>query len=165
MSLFHFKIELLPAAYFSGGRPATLSGNDIDRGNDEHSGWWAMYPPSDRLLEKLRALLPKNESWGDVEEYVSPKPHGSDIRIWKDEAGRVSIISFRYSLGADDWSLMERFITIAREENCLLVVEGDGGAVMNPEAAVVLEEFKKSRAMRFFRDPSAGLEGGRRLER
>jgi len=100
MGVHHYKIALLPRAYYGQQLPETLSEADVKRGEDVASGWWASHPPSARLLSSIRTLLLTDKSWGETEEYVSAGDWSSDVRIWKD-AGRVWSITFRFSPVAD----------------------------------------------------------------
>jgi len=153
MGVHHYKVALLPRAYFGQQLPATLSESDRERGEKVASGWWASYPPSAGFLAAIRTLLPTDESWGETEEYVSAGDWSSDVRIWKD-AGRVWCITFRFSPVSDQWSLMQRFLSLARDEQCVLLEEGSG-AVIEPREEIVRERLAASRAMQFVRD-SAG---------
>jgi hypothetical protein len=153
MGVHHYKVALLPRAYFGQQLPATLSEADRARGEDVAAGWWASYPPSARFLTAVRALLPTDKSWGETEEYVSAGDWSSDVRIWKD-AGRVWSITFRLSLVSDQGSLMQQFLSVARDEQCLLLEEGSG-AVIEPNEEIVYKRLAASRAMQFVRD-SAG---------
>jgi hypothetical protein len=157
MGVHHFKIRLVPLACFGRQLPVTLSESDLDRGEDTSSGWWALHPPSEDFLYRVRSLLPTAKPWpgGTVEEYVSDVDWGSDIRIWKD-AGRVWGISFRFSPVADGWSLMQRFLQIARDGQCLLLEERSG-ALIEPDEGAVRERLASSRAMQFLRDPKSAI--------
>ncbi len=155
MGVHHYKIELLPRGCFGQRPPATLSKGDVERATDFNSGWWASHPPSTSLLAALRTLLPTNRSWGETEEYVSAGDWGSDIRIWKD-AGRVRSISFRFSPAADSWPLMQQFLSVARDAQCLLLEIGSG-EIFEPDEQVVRERLAKSHAMQFVRDPRGAI--------
>ena len=158
MGVFHYKLSLLPRAYFEHEVPASLSGVEIERG-----GWWAAHVPSERLLSALRTLLPRDQSWGEVEEYVSGGDFSSDVRIWKD-AGRVDGIEFRFSPVGDDWSLMQQLIRIAGDERCVLI-EDESGLVLDADEEVVRKHFASSRAAEFLRDPSGTIvRAARELE-
>ena len=164
MGVHQFKIALLPRACFSQPVPVVLSEADIDSGEDGTSGWWASHPPSVRFLSDLRALLPTDKSWGNVEEFISTEKWGSDLRIWKDE-DRVFAIVFRFSPISDKWSLLQRFLSIARNESCLLL-DQKSGTVFEPDEKIVRQQFDKSQAARFVRDPKrdycSGCKGIRR---
>jgi hypothetical protein len=150
MGIFHYKVSLVPRAYFGGEIPASLSETETQRGE-----WWVAHPPSAGLLTALRALLPEDKSWGDIEEYASIGDFGSDIRIWKD-AGRVEGIEFRFSPVADEWALMQRFVDIARVEQCLLL-EGGSGALFEANEELVRQRLASSHAVDFIRDPAATI--------
>jgi hypothetical protein len=158
MGVFHYKITLVPRAYFKQELPTSLSEVEIGRG-----GWWAAHPPSARLLSALRTLLPNDQSWGETEEYVSRGDFSSDIRIWK-EADRFDDIEFRFSPVADEWSLMQQLIGIARDEQCVLL-EGESGIVFEPDEEIVRKQFTSSGAIEFMGDPSATIaRAARELE-
>jgi len=154
MGIFQYQVALLPRAYFGKQLPAQLSDAEIERGEDVVSGWWASEPPTEHLLAAVRSLLPTDKSWpgGDVEEYVLGGDYSSDIRIWK-EGGRTWGITFRFSPAANSWPLMQRFLSVARGEHCLLLEE-KGGAVIEPEEEIVRERLLASRAMQFVDDPA-----------
>ena len=66
MGAHHYKLELLPP---------------IAAGADpESDNLWVMQP-ADTLLVALRALLPKDTSWGGVEEFESEHDWGSDFEF------------------------------------------------------------------------------------
>jgi hypothetical protein len=157
MGVHHYKLAVMPRAYFGQQLPATMSEADIDRGEDTSSGWWSVHPPSEQFLSGIRALLPHARPWpgGDVEEYVCSEDWGSDIRVFK-KAGRVLRIAFRFSPVADAWPLMQRFLTLARDEQCLLLEERSG-AVFEPDEKIVRERLVASRAMQFVRDPMGAI--------
>jgi hypothetical protein len=155
MGAHHYEIALLPRAFFGQQLPATLSQADVDRGQDVSCGWWTSHPPSAAFLTAIRTLLPGDKSRGETEEYVSAGDWGSDVRIWKD-AGRVWGITFRFSPISDPWSLMQQFLAIAREEQCLLLEERSG-AVIQPDEKIVQERLAASRAMQFVRDPAGTI--------
>lgn len=156
MGIFHYKIALLPREYFGQPLPTALSETDIERGEETTSGWWASYPPSAKLLGDLRALLPiEDRSWGgDIEQYISTGDWSSDVRIWKD-GGRVWGLTFRFSAVVNGWPLMQRFLSIAREECLLLEVESH--AIFEPDEDAVKERFMASRAAQFLRDPAGSV--------
>ena len=155
MGVHHYKVSILPRAYFGQQLPATLSEADRKHGEDVASGWWAFHPPSARFLTAVRALLPSDKSWGETEEFVSAGDWSSDVRIWKD-ASRVWSITFRYSPVSDPWSLMQQFLSIARDEQCLLLEE-TSNAVIEPDEEIIRERLAASRAMQFVRDPAATI--------
>jgi hypothetical protein len=158
MCVFHYKIKLVPRAYFELDIPSSLSETEIERG-----GWWAAHSPSARLLAALRTLLPKDQSWGETEEYVSGGDFGSDVRVSKD-AGLIDDIEFRFSPVADAWSLMQRFLSVARDEQCVLL-ENESGAVLEPDEMIVRERLASSRAIEFSRDPAGTIvRAARELE-
>ncbi len=155
MGVHQYKIELLPRAYFQQRTPPTLSNADLERGQDFNSGWWASHPPSSRLISGLRTLLPTNKSWGETEEFITAGDWSSDMRIWRHE-GRVWSITFRFSPAADGWPLMQKFLSIVRGEQCLLLDLGSG-EIFEPDEEVVQDRLAKSRAMHFVRDPKGAI--------
>jgi hypothetical protein len=157
MSVHHYKLAVVPRAYFGQQSPVEISEAEVDRGEDAWSGWWAAHPPTEQFLSGIRALMPHARPWpgGDVEEYVGSGDWGSDIRIWKD-AGRVWGITFRFSPVADDWSLMQRFLALTQNEQCLLLDERSG-AVFEPDEKIVRERLVASRAMQFVHDPQGTI--------
>jgi hypothetical protein len=156
MGIYHYKIELLPREYFHGNPlVAPLSEDDIDQGQNDSSGWWAKHPPSEQLVASIRSLLPIDQSWGDTEEFVSAGDWHSDVRIWKND-NRIWSIHFRFSPVADRWPLMQRFVAIARDNQCFLL-EFASGLVFEPDEKIVQEKFAASKAMRFVRDPAGTI--------
>lgn len=157
MGVHHYELAVVPRAYFGQQFTATMSEANIGRGEDSSSGWWAVHPPSEQLLSGIRALLPHARPWpgGDIEEYVCSGDWGSDIRVWKD-AGRVWQIVFRFSPVAGAWPLMQRFLALARDEQCLLLEERSG-TVFEPDEKIVRERLLCSRAMQFVRDPMGAI--------
>ncbi len=157
MSVHHYELAVVPRAYIGHQLPAKMSEADIQRGEDPSSGWWAAHPPSELFLSGIRALLPHARPWpgGDVEEYVCSGDWGADIRVWKD-LGRVWHIAFRFSPSADAWPLMQRFLALARGEQCLLL-EDWSGIVFEPDEKIVRERLVSSLAMQFFHDPMGAI--------
>ena len=155
MGVHHYKVAMLPRACFGQQLPATLSEADRERGEDVASGWWASHPPSARFLTALRGLLPTDKSWGETEEYASAGDWSSDVRIWKN-AGRVWSITFRFAPVSDRWSLMQQFLSVARDEQCVLLEESSG-AVIEPDEEIVRTRLAASRAMQFVRDPAGAI--------
>lgn len=155
MGVHHFKLVVVPRAYFGQQLPVVLSDAERDRGEDGASGWWASYPPSEQFLSAIRALLPTDKSWGETEEYVSVGDWGSDVRVWKD-AGRVWGVTFRFSPVSDGWPLMQRFLAIVRDEQCVLIEERSG-SVFEPDEQIVRERLVASLAMQFVRDPQGTI--------
>jgi len=121
----------------------------------EGHGWWSLCQPSQRFLAVIRTLLPKDESWGETEEYVSAQEWGSDLRVWRTD-GKVCSVVFRFAPGADEWSLMSRFLALVREEKGLLL-DPSTRVVFEPDEAAVLERLRTSRAMHFLRDPESAI--------
>ncbi|MFN7140462.1 MAG: hypothetical protein ACK4UN_14085 [Limisphaerales bacterium] len=157
MGIHHYTLTVLPRAYFGEQLPAALTHADSDRGGESTSdGWWASHPPSERFLNSIRSLLPIEKSWGETEEYFSVDEwSSSDIRIWK-EAGEVWCITFRFSPVADGWSLMQRFLSLMREEHCVLFEEVSG-AIFEPDERIVHQQLVASRAMQFVSDPEGAI--------
>ena len=157
MGVHHYKLAVVPRAYFGQQLPVTLSAADIDRGEDFPASWWASHPPSKLFLSGIRALLPHAKPWpgGEVEEYGSSGDWCSDIRVWKD-GGRVRHITFRFSPVADAWQLMQQFLALARDEQCLLLEE-QSGVLIEPAEKLVRERLDASCAMQFLRDPKSAV--------
>jgi hypothetical protein len=153
MGIQHYKLDLIPRAAFGSKLPELLTETEINAGEDFDSGWWAKFPPSSGLIEGLRRLLPKDQSWGEIEEFISGSDcNSSDVRLWKNN-GRFWKISFRYSAVADERSLLSDFIALARGEKCVLV-ETDSGLVFEPDEELVEERLQTSKAMKFARNPA-----------
>ena len=157
MAAFHFKLNLLPKAYFDGdchSVPSRLTAEDIDRGEDPNTGWWSSHQPTPEALGRLRQLCLTDNSWGDTEEYVTSE-WGSDLRIWWED-GRVFSVTFRFAPRADNRSLLDQFLAIAREGHYLLW-DSDTKAVFEPDDAVVIEHLRVSRAVLFLKDPARAI--------
>jgi hypothetical protein len=155
MGVQHFKLSMVPKAYFERiGLPAPpmFTKDDIDRGERVDTGWWASIQPTPQALAGLRHICPTDKSWGETEEFVTSEPWGSDLRIWK-ELGRVWQVTFRFSPVADDRTLLDRFVSFARDEHCLLL-DAETGSLFEPDFETVAEYLHRSRAMSFVRDPT-----------
>src|SRR5208337_1350788 len=147
MGVHHFKLSMVPRAYFErvgSSVPATLTEEDVDRGESVESGWWASAQPSSQALASLRQICPTDKSWGETEEFITSEPWGSDLRIWR-EHGRVWLVTFRFSPAVDDHTLLDRFVAIARDEDCLLL-DAESGSLFEPDDKAVTEHLQKSRA-------------------
>ncbi|CAN5710475.1 hypothetical protein BH09VER1_BH09VER1_44280 [soil metagenome] len=156
MAIYHFKLSMVPREYFELRglpTPSVLSEEEQDRGETEGVGWWARRQPSPNVLAQLRSLCPYDQSWAESEKYATS--HHSDIQIWKGE-GRVWAVAFRFSLNIGEYPLLDKFVTIAHDENCLLL-EGVTRALFEPDGAIVAEHLNNSRAMHFARDPKSAL--------
>lgn len=158
MGVHQFMLTLVPKSYYECQRsvaPAKLSPEEIERGGHPENGWWASNQPSAQMLGRLRALLPKDESWGETEEFTTSAPWSSDLRIWK-ENNIIFAIDFRFSPITDSRCLLDCFVEIARESRCLLL-ESETGSMFEPENSSVSEHLNSSRAMRFTRDPEGAI--------
>jgi hypothetical protein len=163
MGVYHFHLTVVPRAYFDQKLPIVLSEAEIEQGDDGSCGWWASHPPSEHFLVAIRNLLPTDKSWGETEEYVSADDWSSDVRVWK-EAGRVWGITFRFAPISDGWPLMQRFLAVARDEQCVLIEE-KSRSVFEPDEQTVRERMAASHAMQFVRNPeSAIVQAARDLE-
>ena len=151
MGVHQYQIALLPRLIFNSGVPSALSEAEIECGQEATIGWWAKFPPSQNLLNQLRSLLPINKSWGETEEFVSQDEWGSDLRIWKN-GEKVWGITFRFSAIEGNRHLLQRFLSIAQNENCLLL-ESKTGMVFEPDEKNVSARLSLSRAAQFVRDP------------
>ena len=161
MGLHHFQLSMVPKSYFGTHAPATISANEIEKGQNANHGWWSAHQPSPETLKRSRELCLIDKSWGDTEEYVTSEKWGSDIRIWKTNE-KVWDITFRFSPVSDDLKLLQRFVGIARDANCLLL-DSETGELLQGDDTVVIERLGRSKAMRFVRDPkSAIVEGARK---
>ena len=152
MGAFHYKLQLLPRSFLKSEIPVAFTEDEIDSAFDLG---WSKSQPSQETLARLRSLLPKNNSDGENEEFVSVDDWGSDIRIYN-ENGKVLAIYFRFSPVKDSWHLMEQFLSIARDERCLLL-DQKTGMVFEPEEREVKERFKLSTAAQFMHDPQGAV--------
>ena len=158
MGVHHFKLSLLPKAYFQRiglPVPSVLTAEDIDLGESVDTGWWSSLQPSEQAVTRLRRLCPADSSWGEPEAVVTTEPWGSDLRIWR-EQGRVWLVTFRFSPSADARALLDQFVAIARDEQCLLL-DGQTGALFEPDDRAVSERLESSRAMRLVRDTRGAI--------
>ena len=124
MGAHHYKLEVVPRQFiekFPNPIPMEIVYEGLQPWRDEK--------PDETFLGSLRALLPVDNSWTDVEDYASANDWGSEIRIWK-ENDIVRNIEFRYS-GIDDWELMNSFLNIVKESDYVLV--GRKGYMIEPE--------------------------------
>lgn len=158
MGVHHFKLSIVPREYFERiglPVPSVLTAEEVDRGENANSGWWASLQPTAQALERLRHLCPTEKSWGETEEFVTGGTWGSELRIWR-EQGRVWLVTFSFSPTGDERILLDKFVTIAREEHCLLL-DAETGSLFEPDETVVAERLRASRAMRFVRDPQSSI--------
>jgi len=154
MGIFHFKLSLVPRAYFERKGslvPAVLAEMDVDQGESEEDGWWSSLQPTEQTLTRLRQLCLNDKSWDETEEFVTSETWGSDLRIWW-EQGRVWLVTFRFSPMVDDRSLLDQFVAIARDEGCLLL-DAETGSLFEPVDELVTERLRNSQAMRFVQAP------------
>ena len=132
MAFYHYKLEVIPRSFVENPSRLTISMSEIQQGLNP---WLNNSPPPDDFFTHLRALLPINKSWSDVEEYVSAQNYGSDLRIWYNEDS-LENIEFRYSPSIDAWVLMQKFINIVKQQD-YLVVEVKSGLVFPPDEEIL----------------------------
>lgn len=147
MGAHHYQLALIPLAF------ADDASDDIWERDD----LWSEPPPS-ALLWELRSLLPKETSWGEVEEFESEADWGSDLRIWHagQRDGPVESIVFRFSPVADGREVLERFLTTARRHG-LFVYARASRCILQPRIENVERDLKQSTAYLFISDPGAAL--------
>jgi hypothetical protein len=147
MGAHHYQLALLPSAFADDASDDLWERDDL----------WSKQPPS-TLLWELRRLLPKETSWGEVEEFQSEDDWGSDLRIVHDgqRDGPVDSIVFRFSPVADSREVLERFLTTARRHG-LLVYTRASRCILQPRIEIVERDLKQSTAYRFISDPGAAL--------
>ena len=123
---------------------------------------WTEQPPLS-FIEDLRQLLPKNNSWGGVEEFESVSQWGSDLRIWRDDAEtHIKAVEFRYAPLGDRIDVLSRFLDLVSRHGFLLVAR-DSGRVIAPQIEAVVADLRRSSAYRFLSDPAGAiLEGARK---
>jgi len=68
MGAFHYKLQLLPRSFFKSEIPAAFTEDEIDRA---FNLGWSKSQPSQEAMIRIRSLLPKNNSNGENEEFVS----------------------------------------------------------------------------------------------
>lgn len=117
--------------------------------------------PSPSFLTALRDLLPKDTSWGPVEEFESDKDWGSDLRIWHSAEPcaetPVESITLRYSPLADPVDLMKQYLELLASENCV-VFNKQLETWFEPGFDEAISMLQRSRAYRFVNDPHGALE-------
>jgi hypothetical protein len=159
VGIHQFKLSMIPRAFlkerpeFAGG---AWSDEQLAAVEDEESGCWVGRQPTPAMVTELRSLLPRDTSWGEVEEFRSEGTWGSDLRIWRDDAGRVWGITLRFSPVADKPDVLLQYVAAAESEDCVLYDE-ESGAVLEPRAEQVLPHLQKSRAMRFMAAPKDAI--------
>ena len=119
------------------------------------SPWKTGSMPSDGFLISLRLLLPREQSWGEVEEFVSGNDWPSKLRIWWSE-GHLENVEFNYSPIADPWALMQHFLSLVKAEGFLLV-DQHSGYIFRPEEEFLKTHFSQSRAAQFMTDPEGTI--------
>lgn len=158
MAIFHFKLEAVPRGalerYLEAGRPEGYLEDVLGPLGEKDQ-------PSREFLAELRLLLPKDTSWGSVEEYESGNEWGSDLRISHQDEPRlqtpVAWITFRYSTVADPVDLMLRYVELVAAENWV-VFSDQLGLWFEPQPELAIAHLKQSRAFRFAGDPYGALE-------
>jgi len=153
MAAFRFKLEMVPRS-FLGEKPMEAINMELLQEGIEP--WTAARQPSQRSIDRLQKLLPKNTSWGKTEEFVSNSEWGSKLRIWHHDDGLISNIEFGYSALSGDWHLMQAFASIAQADNCLLV-DCTTGAIVEPNEEQVKAHFTTSNAALFVVDPNEAM--------
>ena len=155
MGVHHFKLSMIPRAFLKAWPELAAGGwsdEQLAAVEDEESGCWANRQPTPTTVAELRSLLPRDTSWGDVEEFRSEGTWCSDLRIWKDDMGRVWDITLRFSPVADESDLLLRYVTVAQSADCVLYEE-ESGVILEPRADQVLPHLQSSRAARFVAAP------------
>jgi hypothetical protein len=148
MGIHQFKLEVVPKAFLGNPMVEVVPEDQLQEGLYP---WINVEPPSEAFLNALRALLPIDKAWGEVEEFASSDGFASKLRIWW-EAGHLDNIDFAYSPVADPWSILQRFLSIVSAEG-LLLVERDTGRVLEPTEQALKPIFLESRAARFMANP------------
>ncbi len=156
MAVFHFALTVIPQVALGASPAPRLTDAELEAGYDISTGFWSSQPPTNDTLAALRSLLPRDRSWGDVEEYLENGNEGSDLRIWSNEEGRVWAITFRFSALTENWTLMTAFLSVLRRAQCWLV-DLRTGSVFPPEEEVVRLRYRDSRARQFRTNPAAAL--------
>lgn len=164
MGIHHFALSMVPREFFehtSFPIPSVLGDDDTDRGENPANGWWSSAKLSSQILSRLRQLCSIDNSWGETEEFVTRGTWGSDLRIWR-ERGQIWQVTFRFSPVTDGRILLDQFIAIVRDANCLLL-HPDTGLVIEPDDSKVAELLQDSPAVGFACDPQKALfEAARR---
>jgi hypothetical protein len=147
MGAHHFKFHLVPAgAHISRTADGELAGDFL-----------VGHKISEEVASRLRALLPKPNHWGTVEEFNSASEWGSDIRIYREEDGSIGDIAMRFSPGADSLDVLRSFVGTAKEARCDVLVDSST-EVIPAEFEAVFSALKKHRAFRFLSDPISAIK-------
>jgi hypothetical protein len=154
MGAHHFKLYVIPP----GSRPARGADGDYV------GGFLLAFDVPDDAVRRLRALLPRPNHWGDVEEFNSASDWGSDLRISHEPGGKISDITMRYSPAGDSFDVLRMFVEIVRSAGCELLVDSTGEAI--PPLFERVETILRShRAFRFVIDPKGAIiEAGKETE-
>ena len=153
MGVFHFKLVIIPR---SAPNPGALEpGDDDPEWPPDRAA-----QPTERLLRRLRRLLPQNESWGTAEEYASENEWGSKLTIWhvaepRTEASVESIV-FQFGPVGDPVSLLETVTELVADENCKFYSR-EFGTTIDPAFDAVCDYLRQSRAISFAKDPKEVL--------
>lgn len=148
MGIYQFKLEVIPRAFLGEPMIEVIPEAQLREGL---CPWLNVEQPSEAFLIALRALLPMDKAWGDVEEFASSDGFASKLRIWWDD-GRLDNINFAFSPVADLWSVLQSFLSIVSAEGFLLVEE-ETGQVIEPTEQALKPIFQQSRAARFMTNP------------
>ena len=143
MGAHHYHIELIP-------RQSLGTDPEVD-------DVWSDQPPAELLVE-LRTLLPRDTSWGGVEEYKSDAEWGSDLRIWHEEGVESPVFSIvlRYAPAADAQSLLERYLALAANSDLLLYSKASE-QFLEPNWDDVVMDMRTTPAFQFISDPEGAI--------
>jgi len=77
---------------------------------------------SEPIVQRLRQIFKNPNHWGQIEEYCSTTPWGSDLRISHAKDGRIEEVAFRFSSVADSIQKLDKFLKIAKDAGCHLLL-------------------------------------------
>ena len=147
MGAHHFKFYLLPA-----GARVTRDVN-----GDLPGDFLVGHKIPSSVVSKLRALLPRPNHWGAIEEFNSASEWGSDIRIYHEKDGSIGDIAMRYAPVADSLDTLRAFVDVAKDAACDIVVDSST-EVLPAEFDMVSAALRKHRAYRFIADPESAIK-------
>ncbi len=147
MGAHHFKLYVVPP----GSRPV----RDAD---GDYEGFFLLgFDLPAVVVQRFRSLFPNANPWGGVEEFNSPSPWGSDLRIFHEDDGRIAEVVMRYAPAGDPIQFLLAFVEAAKEAGCELLVETTG-EVIPPDFERVVAALRTHRAFRFLRDPEGAIK-------
>jgi len=150
MATWQYDIHLVPRGAVKAADPGSSNLYDEDLAAEE----WQRYGDTKELLARLAGLLPPLKSWHEsISMWGAEDGNRIDVSF---EGSNIDGIMVRIDVRRISLPFIESLIEIALEGELMLVL--DGGAVVAPEASILLCAVRRSNAFRFVQDPVMFLE-------